>query len=264
MKKLISLFLISSLAIGSASFAATDNTKPVTTPLATATPTNINESTKRVEPKVANSDFSKAFLHTAKNIQPYHFELAEKDFATSQWQKYVSDIYVQSTDINYYVSILFANGSLKQVILMTAEDVNALIDDAKVLNSNLQKEAHNKPEVKYTANFKAVYQASWQLIDEKDLISPQTISGLHLQDNYTELSGILINSCKIYKKGNLYILKTSVYPMGSWSSLTSEKLSDIDEALNKITTKNTKLLVDAKLIEAPSPKQEAITSAPKK
>lgn len=270
MKKLISLCLVGALVLGNVSFAASNAPKPTSTTPPAPVITAVKPPTNFVigEAKDASSDFSKAFLHTAKNFEPYEFELTESDFATSKWQKYVAAVYIQATDVNYYVSTLYADGSLKQVVSLTSEDVQKIIDDAKTSNEAIKAESVSKPDASFTPFFKNVYQAPWMLISENDLITYKNLSKYDIPNMYPDLIDKLYNSFKVYKKGSFYILMIANYPLGTWSSVVSSATTELDTALGKTIAKNTELLVAAKLIEAPKPvvvdKQKVTTPAPSK
>lgn len=254
MKKLISLFLIASLIFSSVSFAAGGKPKPTATTLApTVTTAKTPVNFKLNESKDVSTDFAKTFLHTAKNFEPYVFELTEADFATNKWQKYVAAVYVQATDVNYFVSTLYADGALKQVILLTSTDVQTVLDDAKKTNEEIRAESIAKPDASFTPFFKNVYQAPWMLIDEKALITTQFMTKNDIQNKYPDLLNILSDNYRVIKKGSFYILMTTTYPTGTWNSLVSSSTTEIDVALGKFIAKNNDLLLAAKLIEAPKP-----------
>lgn len=252
MKKLIALCLVVALVLGNVSFAAGKAPKSTSvTPPATTVKAPVNF--KIGEAKDASADFTKEFLHTAKNFEPYVFELVEEDFATSKWQKYVSAIYVQATDINYYVSTLYADGALKQVIVLTSEDVQKIIDEAMASNDAIRAESKEKPDANFTPFFKSVYQAPWMLVDEKELITYKALAKYDIPNLYPDLIDKLFNSYKVYQKGSFYILMTSNYPSGIFNSVVSSSTAELDTTLGKIIANNNELLIGAKLMEAPKP-----------
>lgn len=254
MKKILALFLVMSLVLGNVSFATTVTPKPATTaPTVTAAPVKSPVNFKINEGQDAKSDFAKEFLHNAKNFEPYVFELTEKDFATSKWQKYVTAVYAQATDINYYVSTLYADGSLKQVIMLSTEEVQAAIDEAAKSNEAIRQESIDKPDASFTGFYAKVNQAPWLLIDEKELVTYQFLSKNDVRNNYPDLIDKLTNTFKLYQKGSFYILMTTTYPSGTWSSIVSSSTAELDTALGKMIAKNNELLIGAKLMEAPKP-----------
>lgn len=252
MKKVLSLVLISALMIGNLSFATAVTPKQGNTPAVTST-VKLPVNFKLNQGKEADSDFSKETLHNAKNIEAYTFTPVEKDFATSKWQQYITGVYVQATDINYYVSTLYADGSLKQSIQLKAEEVQTIIDDAKKFNEALQLESTTKPELTYTANYKKIYQAPWVLIDEDELVTYQFLSKYDIRNNYPGLIDLLTNTYKVYQKGSLYILMTTTFPAGTYNSKVTTSVAALDETLGKMVASNNDLLINAKLIAAPKP-----------
>ena len=252
MKKVLSLVLISALMMGNLSFATAVTPKQGNTPAVT-TSVKLPVNFKLDKGKEADSDFSKETLHNAKNIEAYTFTPVEKDFATSKWQQYITGVYVQATDINYYVSTLYADGSLNQSIQLKAEEVQTIIDDAKKSNEALQIASAAKPELTYTAYFKSIYQAPWVLIDEDELVTYQFLSKYDIRNNYPTLIDLLTNTYKVYQKGGLYILMTTTFPAGIYTSKVTTSVAAVDETLGKMIASNNDLLIDAKLIAAPKP-----------
>lgn len=242
MKKILSAVLISSLIISSASFAAETPVKTNATIPASTAEANQLLNLKLNPPKNANEDFSQTFLHTAKNLSPYTFDLKVEDFATQKWAKYVSAVYVQSTDVSYYVSIIYADGSLKQVIALNTQAVERILEKTKTMNETLRKETLANPKSLYMANYRLIYQAPWQLVDEKSLITAKEMNSKNLSAVYADIPGALVNDYKVYKKGDQYILMVSVIPSGTWNSTVSASPVDLDTIIGKIIDNNTKLL----------------------
>ena len=251
MKKFMSLVLIASLVLGNISFATV--TTPKTAPISTSPPTALKAPVNfKLNVGVDSSaDFSKEFLHNAKNFEPYNFALVEKDFATSKWQKYITAVYTQSTDLYYYVSVIFADGSLKQSIELSAEKVQVTIDEAKKSNEIIQLESQSKPDLKFIEFFTKVNQAPYLLLDEKTLVTYEFLTKNDIQNNYPDIHDLLVNNMKLYQKGSFYIMMTTTYPSGTWKSLVSSSTTELDTAFGKIIAQNNEIMVNAKLIEMP-------------
>jgi hypothetical protein len=266
MKKFMSLVLIATLVLGNISFA-TVATPKVTAPPTVAPPSltvKVPVNFKLNEGIDSTADFSKEFLHNAKNIDAYTFPLVEKDFATSKWQKYITAVYTQSTDINYYVSVIFADGSLKQSIELSAEKVQAIIDEAKKSNEIIQLESQSKPDLKFIDFYTKVNQAPYLLLDEKALVTYEFLTKNDIQNNYPDMADLLVNNMKVYQKGSFYIMMTTTYPSGTWTSLVSSSTTELDTAIGKFIAKNNEILVNAKLIEMPKPVVIKPVEVPKK
>lgn len=266
MKKFMSLVLIASLVLGNISFAAA--TVPPKAPVPTVTPPPIAIkgpiNFKLNEGIDSNADFAKDFLHNAKNIEAYTFTLVEQDFATSKWQKYITAVYAQATDINYYVSVIFADGSLKQSIELSAEKVQAIIDEAKKSNEIIQLESQSKPDLKFIEFYTKVNQAPYLLLDEKALVTYEFLTKNDIQNNYPDLADLLVNNMKIYQKGSFYIMMTTTYPSGTWTSLVSSSTAELDTVIGKSIANNNEILINAKLMEMPIPAAIKPVVVPKK
>lgn len=244
MKKAISACIAAALLLTPAAFAADNKTPgkaaPVKPPAVTVAPSM--NYLKTYAPQLANNDFSKATLHTAKQIDPYTFALNPADFATEKWAQYVTAVYVQATDIHYCVSTLYADGNLKQQVVFKTQDIEQHMAEAKINNEALRKLALDKPIQSFTVNYKDIYLAPWQLIDEKELVDYKQITEKVLNTDASDSKVDLTQSYKLYKKGKSYVLVLSQASNGTLNGMSSPNLKALDDAMGVILSNNNVLL----------------------
>lgn len=256
MKRLISITLAIGLILltpfysGATSKTTTTITNPSLPKLPTIS-TGLESIISNSVPLTNVTDFDQKTLHTATQIQPYTFTLEEKDFATNQWQKYVTSIYVQATDINYIISILYADGSIMQSIVNSPEDLEKLYLATNQSNEEIKKNAAEKPDSTFTSFYKSIYEKKYELVYDDIKYAYTELGKYALAEKYPALLNKIYDSHQVYRKGLFYILTSSVYPSGNKVSYVSSSIANIEKQMNKLNDETAKLLIDNKLIKAP-------------
>lgn len=268
MKPLIAIALVLSLSVSSvpANVSYASNA-PMLALTQTATSNalqgiKLTEMLKTATPKPDDSNFSKSLLHTATTVSPFQYELYPADFATNRWQKYVTSIFVQATDISFIVSTIYADGSLVQTNISALEEVQQLIEAAQLSNDTIRAASVEKPDKTFLAFYTEVYLKSYEKMLTGTLIPYNVISKYNLAEKAPQLMNTLIDTYDVYKKGSFYLLTTSVFPSGNRSTYVSSSLDGLEKQLNKIAEQNQKLLIENKLIAAPTAKAPVLAAKP--
>lgn len=264
MKPLIALTLVLSLSISNA-YAYTANTPVIAstqTSNTTLLNTNLSELLKTTTPEVDEASFSKLVLHTATNITPLQYELYPADFATNKWQKYVTSIYLQSTDVSFIMSMIYADGSLVQSNINSLEAYDKIKAETIAQNDAIRAASVEKPDKTFLPFYTDVYLKSYEKLMGATLIPYAVLNKYNLSEKAPLLLNNIVDSYQVYKKGSFYLLSTTVYPSGNQTTYVSSAIEGIQKQLNTLIEVNQKNLIDNKIIAAPVAKAPVLAAKP--